>query len=98
MLKIMVACGAGMGSCQIIKMKVSRILKNMDIQADIYHTNIEEAKTIAENYSVVICPENLQNIFSNIQKKSVHIVTLKNLLDEKEIEEKLVAADIASLK
>ena len=97
MLKIVVACGSGMGSSQIIKMKVSKVLKKMNIQADIHHTNIGEAKSTAENYSAVICPENLRSTFEAAEKKGIKIVALKNLLDEKEIEEKLVAADIAAL-
>ncbi|MGP1457822.1 MAG: PTS sugar transporter subunit IIB [Treponema sp.] len=98
MVKIVVACGSGMGSSQIIKMKVSKVLKKMNVQADIHHTNIGEAKSTAENYNAVICPENLRETFDAAQKKGVRVIALKNLLDEKEIEAKITEADLASVK
>ena len=98
MIKIVVACGSGMGSSQIIKMKVSKVLKKMNLKADIHHTNIGEAKSTAENYNAVICPENLSSAFESAEKKGVRIIALRNLLDEKEIESKLVEADLASIK
>lgn len=96
MLKIVVACGSGMGSSQIIKMKVSKVLKKLNITADIHHTNIAEAKTALHNYHAVICPENLVDTAA-AQEKGIRVIALKNLLDEKEIEQKLTAADIAAL-
>lgn len=98
MLKIVVACGSGMGSSQIIKMKVSKILKKMNVPAELHHTNIAEAKSTAESYAAIICPENLRDTFDAAEKKGVRIIALKNLLDEKEIEAKLVEADVASIK
>ena len=98
MVKIVGACGSGMGSSQIIKMKVSKVLKKMNVQADIHHTNIGEAKSTAENYTAVICPENLRGSFEAAEKKGVRVIALKNLLDEKEIEAKITEADLASVK
>ena len=98
MIKMVVACGSGMGSSQIIKMKVSKVLKKLNIEADIHHTNIGEAKSTAENYKALICPENLADTFAAAEKKGIRVIALKNLLDEKEIENKIIAADIASLK
>ncbi len=98
MLKIIVACGSGMGSSQMIKMKVSKVLKKMGIEAHIHHTNIGEAKSTADQYHVVICPENFADSFISVEKKGICVITLQNLLDEKEIESKLVAANIASIK
>lgn len=98
MIKIVVACGSGMGSSQIIKMKVSKVLKKMNLTADIHHTNIGEAKSTAENYNAVICPENLSSTFDAAEKKGVHIIALRNLLDEKEIEAKLTETNLSSIK
>ncbi len=94
MIKIVVACGSGMGSSQIIKMKVSKVLKKLNIAADIHHTNIGEAKSTAVNYHAVICPENLADTFNAAKDKGVKIIPLKNLLDEKEIERKITEANI----
>lgn len=98
MIKIVVACGSGMGSSQIIKMKVAKILKKLNVKAELHHTNVAEAKSTAENYSAVICPENLRETFTAAQKKGVIVIALKNLLDEKEIEAKLIEVKINELK
>lgn len=98
MIKIIVACGSGMGSSQIIKMKVAKILKNMGVKAELHHTNIAEAKSTAENYSAVICPENLRETFAAAEKNGVIVIALKNLLDEKEITAKLIDVKINELK
>lgn len=98
MIKVVVACGSGMGSSQMIKMKVAKVLKKLDIAADIHHTNIGEAKSTASSYHVVICPENFLSTFESVQKSGGCVIPLKNLLDEKEIEAKLVAANVASMK
>ncbi|MGP1576957.1 MAG: PTS sugar transporter subunit IIB [Treponema sp.] len=97
MIKIVVACGSGMGSSQIIKMKVGKVLKKLNLVADIHHTNIAEAKTSVHNYHAVICPENLADTFTFAQEKGICVIALKNLLDEKEIEQKLTAANLAGL-
>lgn len=86
MLKVIAACGSGMGSSQIIKMKLQKIFKKLDIDADIYHTNISDAKSQANNYDVVFCSESLVNIFNGTHAK---VIGLKNLLSEKEIIEKI---------
>lgn len=98
MLKIVIACGSGMGSSQIIKMKVSKVLKKLNIEATLHHTNVGEAKSSAENYDAIICPENLADVFIEVQKKGKCVITLKNLLDEKEIESKLIASDVINIK
>lgn len=40
MLKVIAACGNGMGSSQIIKMKIEKIFKKLNIPVSIHHTSI----------------------------------------------------------
>ena len=49
MLKVIAACGSGMGSSQLIKMKLQKVFKKLGIDADIYHTNVGDAKSQANN-------------------------------------------------
>lgn len=91
MLKVIAACGNGMGSSQIIKMKIEKILKNLNVQAQIHHCSIGEAKTQATNYDVVFCSEALKDNFKNAQAKGTKVIGLKNLLSEAEIKEKILA-------
>lgn len=90
MLKVVAACGNGMGSSQIIKMKIQKIFKKLNIPVSIDHTSIGVAKTQASNYDVVFCSEALKDNFNNIKKSGTKIIGLKNILSEKEIEEKIL--------
>lgn len=89
-MKVLVACGAGMGSSQIIKLKAQKVLKELGIENDITHTSIEEARSMAKNYDLVIVNER----FVDTLPAGSKVVGLKNLLDEKELKEKLEAVGI----
>ena len=87
-LKVIAACGSGMGSSQIIKMKLETVFKKLGLEAEIYHTNVGDAKSQANNYDVVFCSESLVGTFTGTKAK---VIGLKNLLAEKEMEEKIKA-------
>ena len=87
-LKVIAACGSGMGSSQIIKMKLEKVFKKLGLEAEIYHTNVGDAKSQANNYDVVFCSESLVGTFTGTKAK---VIGLKNLLAEKETEEKIKA-------
>lgn len=91
MLKVIAACGSGMGSSQIIKMKLQKVFKKLNIEADIYHTNVGDAKSQANNYDVVFCSESLVGNFNGTKSK---VIGLKNLLSETEMTEKIQAAGL----
>jgi PTS system ascorbate-specific IIB component len=87
-LKVIAACGSGMGSSQIIKMKLEKVFKKLGLDAEIYHTNVGDAKSQANNYDVVFCSESPVGTFTGTKAK---VIGLKNLLAEKEMEEKIKA-------
>lgn len=89
MLKVIAACGNGMGSSQIIKMKIEKVFKRLGVQVSIHHSSVGEAKTQASNYDVVFCSEALKGNFDRAKDAGTIIVGLKNLLSEQEIEEKI---------
>ena len=90
MLKVIAACGSGMGSSQIIKMKIEKVFKKLNIPVEIHHSSISEAKSMASQYNVVFCSEALKNNFTGAAAKGVVIIGLRNLLDEKEMETKVI--------
>ena len=92
-LKVIAACGSGMGSSQMIKMKLEKSFKKLNIDAEIYHTNVGDAKSQANNYDVVFCSESLVGNFSGVKAT---VIGLKNLLSEKEMVEKIEAAGLTS--
>ena len=87
MLKVVAACGNGMGSSQIIKMKIEKVFKKLGIQADIHHMSVGEAKSQASNYDVVFCSIALVDNFK--VKGNTKVIGLQNLLSEAEIEKKV---------
>lgn len=92
MLKVVAACGNGMGTSQIIKMKITNVFKRLNVPADVHHMSVGEAKSQASNFDVVFCGESLMNQFKASPKTKV--IGLKNLLSEQEIEDKIKAAGI----
>ncbi len=91
-MKVLVACGAGMGSSQVIKMTAQKVLKSLGVEANITHTAIDEARSIAKQYDLVIVNER----FIETLPKEAKAIGLKNLLDKAELKEKLLAAGIGN--
>lgn len=94
MLRVLAACGNGMGSSQMIKMKIAKVFKKLGVDVKIDHNSIGAAKNAASNYDAVFVSENFVSQFDNAASKGVVIVGLKNLLSEAEIEEKIIAANL----
>lgn len=88
MLKVIAACGSGMGSSQLIKMNLEKVFKKLGIEASIYHTNVGDAKSQASNYDVVVCSEALVSTFANV-RSGIIVIGLKNLLSVPEMTEKI---------
>lgn len=93
MLKVIVACGCGMGSSQMMKMRAQEVFKKLGIEVSIHHTSIDEAKSSANDYDVIIVSAALARNFQNT--KTV-VIGLKNILSKAEIEEKLIENHIAA--
>lgn len=89
MLKVIAACGNGMGSSQIIKMKIAKVFKKLGISASIDHMSVGEGRTMACNYDVVFCSASLTNQFV-IKNNRTKVIGLINLLSEAEIEAKII--------
>ncbi len=98
MLKVVAACGSGMGSSMMIKMKIQKVLKEMGIAADVKNTNAGEAKSTASQYHLIVCSEALKDTFKDAVAKGVALITLKNLLDEKALKAKLEEVNVAELE
>lgn len=94
MLNVMVACGCGMGSSQMLKMRAQAVLKELGVEAKIHHTSIDEAKSTASNYDLVIISEGFIRNFKVGEKTT--IIGLKNIMSKVELKEKLEASNILS--
>lgn len=86
-MKILVCCISGMGSSQMIKMKIGNVLKKLNFDASIEHKALDSARSIAKNYDAVFCSLALVDNFRDVDPNK--IMGLKNLLSEAEIENAL---------
>ena len=90
MIKVLAACGNGMGSSLIIKMKIEKVLKDMNLDFEVHHESVGQAKSAAKNYDLVIVSHTLAEEFQNLG--NCKVVGLVNLLSEDEIKEKVSLA------
>lgn len=84
MLKIVAACGNGMGTSMIIKLKVEKICKLLNVDAEVEALSMGQAKGLVNSADIIICSKHLVDNFD--PNKKAKIVGIKNLMDEKEIE------------
>lgn len=87
MIKVLAACGSGMGSSMMIKMKIQKILRELGVDAKVESTSVSEAKSIGRQYDIVVASEQLVDQLKGTTQG--HLVGLKNLMDDAEIKEKL---------
>lgn len=91
MLKVLAACGNGMGSSMVIKMKIEKALRelgNGDFKVD--SCSVGEAKSQASGYDIIVASKHLINELEGRTRGK--LVGLDNLMDDKEIKEKLTEA------
>ena len=93
MIKVLVACGCGMGSSQLLKMNCSKVLDKQGIDHEIEHTSVGEAKSMAHDYDLVLIAENFVDSFD--PGCGAKIVGLKNIMNKKELQEKLETLDLS---
>lgn len=93
MLKVLVACGCGMGSSQMIKMNCINVLNKLGVECTVHHTSIDEAKSTAHDYDLVVVAETFVNSIK--PGKNTKVVGLRNIMNKKELREKLVEIGIA---
>ena len=89
MLKIIAACGNGMGTSMIIKLKVENILKKHNIKASVEAISIGEALGRVNSADVIICSKHLKD---QLTGGSAQIASVTNLMDEAEVEKSLLSA------
>ena len=85
MIKVLAACGAGIGSSMIIKKKIQAVFDRLDIPVEITHESIGSAKSGADNYDIIFTLKSLTNHFDAVKDQN-KVVGVMNIMDENEIE------------
>lgn len=88
MLKVLAACGNGMGSSMVIKIKIEKALREMDV-ADftVDYCSVGEAKSQAASYDIVVASKHLIHELDG--RTNGKLLGLENLMDDAEIKSKL---------
>ncbi|WP_025755323.1 PTS sugar transporter subunit IIB [Mycoplasmopsis cricetuli] len=89
-LKIVAACGNGMGTSMIIKLKVQKICKELNIDASVEALSMGQSKGMTNSVDIIISSKHLSSEFNHQQKAK--IVGVTNLMDENEIRNALKEA------
>ncbi|AEC46256.1 PTS sugar transporter subunit IIB [Mesomycoplasma hyorhinis] len=89
-LKVIAACGNGMGTSMIIKLKVQKILKELNIPADVDALSMGQSKGMTNSVDIIISSKHLTSEF--VQNQKAKIIGVTNLMDENEIRQALKQA------
>lgn len=95
MARILVACANGAGTSLMMKMRVEKACKDLNVNVtEIHHCSLSEGVSAASHYDAVFCPLNFVSMFDDAAKKGVHICGMKNVLSDKEAKELLEKAGL----
>ncbi|GAB1612558.1 PTS sugar transporter subunit IIB [Mammaliicoccus lentus] len=88
MLKILAACGNGMGSSMVIKMKIEKSLRELNVSDFVVDScSVGEAKSQQSSYDVVFASKHLIHELEG--RSSAKLLGLENLMDDAEIKKNL---------
>lgn len=88
-LKILMVCGAGLGSSFACQMSVEDVLGGLGVTASLDHCDITSAAS--QNAEIIMTAENFRTQFEKytIDESKTTIIYLRNIVSKKEIEEKI---------
>lgn len=83
-MKILVCCGSGLGSSFMIEMNIKKVLKELNLNAEVDHSDLASAKGIPAGIYV-----GTRDIASQLVSLGGEVVSLNSMIDLKELKEKL---------
>jgi len=83
-MKIMAICGSGLGSSFMVEMNIKKVLKKLNIEAEVEHSDLSSATPGAADLFVMA-----QDIASSASVPAENLVVLKSIIDMAELETKL---------
>lgn len=87
-VKMLMVCGAGLGSSFACQMSVEDVLGKLGVEADLDHCDISSA--VSMKPEVIITASNFKTQFEQFTlPETTTIIYLKNIVSKAEIEEKL---------
>lgn len=85
-MKIMAICGSGLGSSFMVEMNIKKVLKKMNIEAEVEHSDLSSATPGAADIFVMA-----KDISASASVPADQLVVISNIIDINELETKLHA-------
>ena len=86
-MKILVCCGSGLGSSFMIEMNIKKALQELGVEAEVSHSDLSSAAGIKADIYV-----GTRDIATQLGGLGGEVVSLNNMIDKKELAEKIAAA------
>lgn len=83
-MKIMAVCGAGLGSSFMMEMNIKKVLKNLNITADVEHSDLGSVTPDAADV-FVMC----RDIAYSANLPESKLIVVNSIIDIKELEAKI---------
>ena len=84
-VRIATLCGMGFGSSMMLKMFIEEILKDLGMKAEVVPWDLGTFK--GQQADIVVAPTDME---MHLRSTSAKVVLIKNLVDKKELRDKLV--------
>lgn len=85
-MKIMAICGSGLGSSFMVEMNIKKVLKKLNIEAEVEHSDLSSATPDAADVFVMA-----RDIAESASVPEHQLVVINNIIDINELENKLSA-------
>ncbi|WP_217550122.1 PTS sugar transporter subunit IIB [Pantoea sp. GbtcB22] len=83
-MKIMAVCGAGLGSSFMMEMNIKKVLKKLEVTAEVEHSDLGSVTSDLANVFIMG-----RDIAYSANLPSEKVIVINNIIDIKELEEKL---------
>ena len=85
-MKIMAICGSGLGSSFMVEMNIKKVLKKLNIDAEVEHSDLSSATPDAADVFVMA-----KDLAGSAGVPAHQLVVINNIIDINELENKLTA-------
>lgn len=85
-MKIMAVCGSGLGSSFMVEMNIKKVLKKLNIDAEVEHSDL--SSVTADSADIFVMAKDIA-ASANIPENK--LVVISNIIDIKELESQLAA-------
>ncbi|QKJ87945.1 PTS system, ascorbate-specific IIB component [Paramixta manurensis] len=85
-MKIMAICGSGLGSSFMVEMNIKKVLKKLEIEAEVEHSDLSSATPDAADLFVMA-----KDIAESASVPKDQLLVINNIIDINELETKLAA-------